>query len=100
MTRYGLTTLVLIAAVLVSGCAKQPATVLTSAPPPTGVSPMSNTASRQTTANPGAQGSTGPPGEWTSRGRRPAPGGVVAVLGLADMHRALRRYYISQKAAG
>jgi len=97
MTRYGLTTLVLIAAVLVSGCAKQPATMLTSAPPPTGVagvSPMSNTASRQAAANPGAPGSTGQPGSSTSTGGRPAPSDFVAVRDLADIHFDFDKYTI------
>src|SRR5438128_11894848 len=92
MTRYGLTTLVLSAAVLVSGCAKQPATMLTSAQPPTGVSPMSNTASRQATANPGAPGSTGQPRSSTSTGGRPAPSDFVAVRDLADSHFDFDKY--------
>src|SRR3989442_1208294 len=99
MTRYGLTTLVLIAAVLVSGCAKQPATMLTSAPPPTGVSPMSNTGPRQAAASPGAPGSTGQPGSSTSTGGRPAPSDFVAVRDLADIHFDFDKYTIRPKDA-
>src|SRR2546426_9562929 len=102
MTRYGLTPLVLIAAVLVFGCAKQPATMLTSAPPPTGVagvSPMSNTDQRQAAAKPGAPGLTGKPRTWTTALRRPAPSDLIAVRDLADMHLVFEKFFIRSKDA-
>ena len=55
---------------------------------------MSNTASRQATANPGAPGSTGQPGSSTSTGGRPAPSDFVAVRDLADIHFDFDKYTI------
>ena len=60
---------------------------------------MSNTASRQATANPGAPGSTGQPGSSTSTGGRPAPSDFVAVRDLADIHFDFDKYTIRPRDA-
>ena len=85
MNRSGLVNVVLIAAVLVGGCAKRPVASLTSAPAPTGAtapSPVSPAPSSQAAAPPAV---TAP---------RPAPSEFVTVQDVEDIHFDFDKYAI------
>ncbi len=102
MTRYGVMAAVVIAPVLMFGCAKQPATVATAAPPPTGVSAVSPMSSSSTSLQPGRNSGTAsqagaqPPGASEAR---PAPSEFVAVRDLVDIHFEFDKYAIRPRDA-
>jgi peptidoglycan-associated lipoprotein len=107
MNRYGLITVVLLAPVLTFGCAKQPATMTTAAPAPTGVASVSPT---PTTTSPELTQPTGrseaPPsaadqrgGAGTASGTRPAPSEFVGVRDLVDIHFDFDKYSIRSRDA-
>lgn len=97
MNGYGITTAVFLAPVLMFGCAKQPATMATAAPAPTGataVSPgSSDSTSPQSTAHPQTETRTGaqPSGAADAR---PAPTEFIGVRDLVDVHFDFDRYAI------
>src|SRR5215510_10621328 len=88
MKRYGVAAAVVVAPILMFGCAKQPATLATAAPAPTAsaVSPRSNDpTSLQPTTNSG----TGTPAGGRLSGAsdpRPAPIEFAGVRDLVDVH--------------
>ena len=101
MNRYG----VVVAAVvplLMFGCAKQPATMTTAAPAPTGVSGMSpmstDSTSLQSTATPGT-GARADAQSSGARDARPAPSEFVAVSDLVDVHFDFDKYVIRPRDA-
>ena len=108
MNRYGLITVVLIAPALMFGCAKQPATMTTAAPAPTGmaVTGVSPTTARpeSTESQPTDRSETSPlaadqrGGAGTS-GTRPAPGEFVGVRDLVDVHFDFDKYAIRSRDA-
>ena len=86
MNRSGLMNVIVVAAVLVCGCAKQPAMSLTSAPAPTGTTaPMSPAPSSQAAAPPAVTGSPA---------SRPAPSEFAAVREVEDIHFDFDKYAI------
>jgi peptidoglycan-associated lipoprotein len=101
MKRYGLVTVVVLAPALVFGCAKQPATMTTAAPAPTGLvvsSPPTTSESTQPTgrseAPPTAADQRGGAGGAGASGTRPAPGEFVGVRDLVDIHFDFDQYAI------
>lgn len=103
MNRYGLTIAILLAAALTVGCAKQPATMTTAAPAPTGAAftgptpagPGSTDASAQSD---GRQATDQRVAGATSGGR-PAPSEFVAVGDLVDIHFDFDKYTIRPQDA-
>jgi peptidoglycan-associated lipoprotein len=113
MNKYGLVSVVLLAPVLAFGCAKQPATMTTAAPAPTGVAVVSPTPSAEST-QPTGRFETTPPGAdqrgadqrggatasgATASGTRPAPGEFVGVRDLVDIHFDFDKYAIRPRDA-
>ena len=84
------------------GCAKQPATMATAAPAPTGVSavsPMSSdSTSLQSTATPGTGARTDAQSSG-ARDARPAPTEFVGVRDLVDVHFDFDKYVIRPRDA-
>jgi peptidoglycan-associated lipoprotein len=105
MNRYGLATAVFLAPALMFGCAKQPATMVTAAPAPTGVagvSPMAGnpaSTSTQSTATSEAPQATGQRGSAAASGERPAPSEFVPVRDLVDIHFDFDQYTIRPRDA-
>jgi peptidoglycan-associated lipoprotein len=104
MIRYGLAVVVLLAPVLVVGCAKQPATMTTAAPAPTGIAGVSPMPGAPASAQPTAQ-SEAPPragdqqGASTVTRARPAPSEFVGVPDLVDIHFDFDKYAIRPRDA-
>ena len=98
MNRQGVVAVALVVPALMFGCAKQPATVSTAAPPPTGgsaVSPgapppggMSPTASRAESTQSLSRSESAPRGsdQRMGSGGRPSPREFIGVRDLIDVH--------------
>ena len=103
MKRYRLATVVLLAPVLMFGCAKHPATMTTAAPASTGVSsvaPMTDgSTSMQATAHPETSARTTDQQARSAPGTRPAPSEFVGVRDLADVHFDFDKYAIRPRDA-
>ena len=104
MNRYWVATVVLLAPSLVFGCAKQPATMATAAPPPTGVAGVSPMTSQPASAQPTAQTETPTrtgdhAGASTAAGARPAPSEFAPVRDLVDVHFDFDKYEIRPRDA-
>jgi peptidoglycan-associated lipoprotein len=106
MNRYRLATVVLVAPVLMYGCAKHPATMGTMTPAaaaPTGVGAVSPTTSdstaMQTTAHPESSARSADQQGRSGPGARPAPSEFVAVRDLVDVHFDFDKYAIRPRDA-
>jgi peptidoglycan-associated lipoprotein len=103
MTRYGSIAVVLGATtVLMFGCAKQPATMATAAPAPTGASGLSPMSSASTSPQPTASQGTGSLAGATrsdASDARPAPTEFAAVRDLVDVHFDFDKYAIRPRDA-
>ena len=109
MNRYGLVSIVLLAPALTFGCAKQPATMRTAAPPPTGVasvSPMPTapevtppTGRSETQPVAGGDQRGGAAASSTRSGTRPAPDEFAGVRDLVDIHFDFDKYAIRPRDA-
>jgi peptidoglycan-associated lipoprotein len=104
MNSYRVATVVLLAPVLMFGCAKHPATMSTAAPAPTvttGVSspPTSGAESTQLTAHPDTSRPGGDRGGAAVSGARPAPSEFAAVRDLVDVHFDFDKYVIRPRDA-
>jgi peptidoglycan-associated lipoprotein len=103
MTRYGSIAVVLGATtVLMFGCAKQPATMTTAAPAPTGASGVSPMSSASTPPQPTASQGTGSLAGADRSGAsdaRPAPVEFSAVRDLVDVHFDFDKYAIRPRDA-
>ena len=103
MNRYGIAAVVLLApALIIFGCAKQPATMVTAAPAPTGSAETSPTMS--TPASPISPGSTQPMsadqrGGAAASEARPAPSEFTGVPDLIDVHFDFDKYAIRPRDA-
>jgi peptidoglycan-associated lipoprotein len=110
MNRSGFVSVVLLAPALTFGCAKQPATMTTAAPAPTGVAVVSPTPSSPESTQSTGRFETGraetlPPAADQQRsgagasGARPAPGEFVGVRDLVDVHFDFDKYAIRARDA-
>ena len=102
MKKYGVTAVVSLATVLVFGCAKQPATVATAVPAPTGAGDVSSVSGGSTPTQLTAQPKT------SSRavdhvagaaGTRPTPAEFVAARDVVDIHFDFDKYAIRPRDA-
>jgi len=94
----------IVVPMLILGCAKQPATMTSSAPAPTGFatatpggsdSAQQTTQPGMTTARPGDQQG----GDSTASGGRPAPAEFVTVRDLVDVYFEFDKYEVRQRDA-
>src|ERR671937_117070 len=100
MKRYGVAAIVLLVpGLIVFGCAKRPATVVTAAPAPTGVAAVSPTPSAPESMQPtvpmGSDQHSGAPGSAA----RPAPSEFSGVSDLVDIHFDFDKYMIRPRDA-
>jgi len=100
MNRYGVAAAVLLAPVLIIvGCAKQPATMVTAAPAPTGVAAVSPTTSHPESMQPPAPVGPEQRGGAAVSSARPAPSEFVGVPDLVDIHFDFDKYAIRSRDA-
>src|SRR5438105_15256645 len=100
MKRYGVAAIVLLVPVLIMfGCAKRPATMITAAPAPTGATAVSPTPSVPESMQPTVpMGSDQRAGTAVSTAR-PAPSEFTSVPDLVDIHFDFDKYVIRPRDA-
>src|SRR5919197_1272957 len=114
MNRSGFVSVVLLAPALTFGCAKQPATMTTAAPAPTGAAGVSPTTTSPESTQPAGRSETGRSetgrsetsplganqrGGAGASGTRPAPSEFVGVRDLVDIHFDFDKYAIRSRDA-
>jgi peptidoglycan-associated lipoprotein len=99
MKRYGVAAIVLLVPVLIMfGCAKRPATMVTAAPAPTGATAVMPTPSGSESMQPAPMGSSQRGGAAGSAAR-PAPSEFTGVPDLVDIHFDFDKYAIRPRDA-
>ena len=100
MNRSGIAAVVFLApALMILGCAKQPATMVTAAPAPTGTGETSPTPSNPGSTQPTAPMSADQRGGAAVSEARPAPSEFTGVPGLTDIHFDFDQYAIRPRDA-
>jgi peptidoglycan-associated lipoprotein len=100
MKRYGVAAIaLLVPALIMFGCAKRPATVVTAAPAPTGVAAVSPTTSNAESTQPTAPLGSDQRGGAAMSTARPAPSEFTGVRDLVDIHFDFDKYVIRPRDA-
>jgi peptidoglycan-associated lipoprotein len=100
MKRYGAVAIgLLVPALIMFGCAKRPATMVTAASAPTGVAAVSPTVSSPESTQPAAPMSSDQRGGAAMSTARPAPSGFIGVPDLVDIHFDFDKYSIRSRDA-
>jgi peptidoglycan-associated lipoprotein len=100
MKRYGVAAIVLLVPVLIMfGCAKRPATMVTAAPPPTGATAVSPTPSAPESMQPTVPMGSDQRAGTAVAAARPAPSEFTGVPDLVDIHFDFDKYVIRPRDA-